>query len=130
MRCECGGRKQADRQGAVLFAALDDIAGLDEDLGVLRHVLDGQLVDVLGFVDDDFLLLQCLVEREESAILERILAVNQKDGQVALCVGAGKPIGRFGGFGWLGGLGRLGCQQKTQTDRQCGRQLKSVARHA
>ena len=77
------------RQHAILIAALDDVAGRDEHVLVGRDVLDGKLIDVLGLVNDDFLLLQGFVECEEAAVLEQILAVDQKDRQVALRVGTG-----------------------------------------
>jgi hypothetical protein len=42
---------EIDGQHAVLPAALDDVAGLDEESVVLRLVLDFELVDIAGFVD-------------------------------------------------------------------------------
>src|SRR5262249_28723475 len=65
--------QHVQRDGAVLLAALDDVAGLDEDL-LAGDVLDGEFVDVLRLVDDALLLLERLVEGQDRLALDLVLA--------------------------------------------------------
>jgi len=80
MRCECGGRKQADRQGAVLFAALDDIAGLHEHL-FRTAVFNRQLVDVIGLVNPHGVVRDRLLERQRHRSRTRS-PMNEIDGEI------------------------------------------------
>ena len=89
--------EERNGEDAVLAAALDDVAGLDEHR-FAAGILNLQPLDVPGLVDDDPGLLQGLAEGErDGAGLRR--AVEEIDGKVSGGVGAGKgqrgPIARI-----------------------------------
>src|SRR6266446_2298892 len=71
---------QADRQRAVLLAALDDVAGLDEHR-LLAAILDGQLVDVAGLVDPHRVPRHRLLEGQRHGSSARF-SVNEVNGEI------------------------------------------------
>ena len=81
----------ADGQHAVLLAALDDVARLDEDLPVAR-IADDKLLDVAGFEDPDGALLHRLAEGQGHGAVTSFRAVNQVDGEAVVGVGAAQAV--------------------------------------
>jgi hypothetical protein len=71
---------------AILLAALHDVAGLDVYLVGQRDVLDGELADVAGLVQDRELLRQRLLEREEALALDLVFTMDEVDREVLVRV--------------------------------------------
>jgi hypothetical protein len=73
-------QQQADRQGAILLAALHDIAGLNEYC-FCAVIFDGQLVDVTGLVDPHSVIRHRLLERQRRRPVARI-SKNEIDSEI------------------------------------------------
>ena len=77
---EFGGMRRLDRQHAILPAAFDDVAELDEDR-LVAGILDLELADVAGLVNDDGAIEECLLEGGRNGA-GRGLPAHQVDGEV------------------------------------------------
>lgn len=86
-----GGQDVVGAEGAVLFAAADDVAGLDVDVAV-GDVFDLEFVDVGDFVDEDFLFLEGFLEGQVGLGAGAVLAVDEEDVEIAVGVGSGDAV--------------------------------------
>ena len=85
------GDDHARDQDAVLLAALDDIARLDEDLAITQ-IADHEPADVAGFDDLDEAPPHRLAQGDRQGATFSAFAVNQIDGEILLRVGAAQAI--------------------------------------
>jgi len=77
----------------ILTPSLHDIAGLQVEVQRPREVLDLQLPDVAGLVDDDAFLFQGSIERDEAASVERIRPAQEENAEVFVGAWAGDGEG-------------------------------------
>ena len=117
--------EDVQRDGAVLLAALDDVACLHEHL-LVGDVLDGQLIDVLCLVDDDLLVLERFVESEDLLVLDLIFAVQEEDRQVLVGERSGKAVvrdGRCSGLRRAKAKGQAGGDRSPRAAARCKRAI-------
>src|SRR5262245_57088307 len=85
-------QKKVNGEYAILSAALNNVARLDENFVVGRHVLDRKLVNLACLVDNYEAFFHRLLQGKGRFALEGVVAMHEIDRQVFMCIRSREPL--------------------------------------